>query len=153
MEEQTIDVAARIRKWLGCSVLIGAVIIALVFVLLSRVDQLLVGRGAYAEMPVDEIPAECMDDFRSLDHKEARLCMESSATYLWTESRSYDMWKDRAVIILGWRYRGADSIAKRQVRVELQRNGESWDVVWVGQRWRCKAGRGDGWGWSKKLCS
>ncbi|MBN2002075.1 MAG: hypothetical protein JXA21_01860 [Anaerolineae bacterium] len=38
------------------------------------------------------------------------------------------------------------------MRVDLQRNGDSWDVVWVGERWRCKAGRG-GWGWSKALCS
>ncbi len=152
MEEQTVDIGERIRKWLGCGVLIGGVIAALVFALLTRLDQLLVGRNAYAEIPMAEIPVECMDDFRSLAHAEARACLESAETW-WTESRSYKMGENKAIVILQWRYRSDDSIARRQMRVELQRNGESWAVVWVGERWRCKAGRGSGWCWSKQLCS
>jgi hypothetical protein len=45
-----------------------------------------------------------------------------------------------------------DSVGGIRNRIELKRNQNKWEIVWVGEQYKCQLGRGHQ-DWSDKLCS
>ncbi|MGB3651250.1 MAG: peptidoglycan-binding domain-containing protein [Rivularia sp. (in: cyanobacteria)] len=81
--------------------------------------------------------------FGSLEEEEGRNYEDISITYLRGET---------AVIVQTLVGLADDSLGAIRYRIELKLNQNKWEIVWVGQQYKCQPGRGHQ-NWSDVICS
>ncbi|WP_414586988.1 peptidoglycan-binding domain-containing protein [Scytonema sp. PCC 10023] len=81
--------------------------------------------------------------FSKSEEEEARKSEDISVAYLTRET---------AVIVYTIIGLGDDSVAGMRNRIELKRNQNKWEIVWVGEQYKCQPNRGHQ-DWSGSLCS
>ncbi len=81
--------------------------------------------------------------FSSLEEEEGRSSEDISITYSLGET---------ALIVYTRIGVADDSVGAIRYRIELKRNQNKWEIVWVGRQFKCQSGRGHQ-DWSGILCS
>ena len=81
--------------------------------------------------------------FSNLEEQEGRKSEDISVAYPTRET---------AVIVHSIVGLADDSVGGIRNRIELRRNQNKWEIVWVGRQYKCQLGRGHQ-DWSSSLCS
>lgn len=81
--------------------------------------------------------------FSNLEEEEGRRSEDISVTYSTSET---------ALIVYTIIGVPDDSVNSIRERIELKRNQNKWEIVWVGRQYKCQSGRGHQ-DWSGSLCS
>jgi hypothetical protein len=81
--------------------------------------------------------------FNNLEEQEGRKSEDISVAYPTRET---------AVIVHSIVGLADDSVGGIRNRIELRRNQNKWEIVWVGRQYKCQSGRGHQ-DWSSSLCS
>jgi peptidoglycan hydrolase-like protein with peptidoglycan-binding domain len=85
--------------------------------------------------------------FSNVEEEEGRFSSEISVTY----PEGFVQAKTSVIVhtIIGV---ADDSVNSIRNRIELKRNQNKWEIVWVGRQYKCQSGRGHQ-DWSGTLCS
>ncbi len=130
------------------ALLVAVITAAAVF----RWDLFLTSRSSYLEYTAYETLTGLGHSPQAIASEFATAWCASPSICQLEEIRVFRVAANRAIIVLQTRYLRGDSVEGSQVRIELLRVEEAWNVEWAGMRWRCRPFRGNGPGWTLETC-
>jgi hypothetical protein len=140
-------------KPIGLVILLVALLAAVITVAtVFRWDLLFTGRSGYLEYTAYETQTDWKHSPHAIALDFATDWCDSPSICQLEEVRVFRVASNRAIIVLQTRNLRGDSVDASQVRIELLRVGEAWEVEWAGMRWRCNPFRGNSPGWTVEPC-
>lgn len=140
-------------KPIGLVILLVALLVAVITVAaVFRWDLLFTGRSGYLEYTAYETHTDLKHSPQAIALDFATDWCDSPSICQLEEVRVFRVALNRAIIILQTRNLIGDSVEGSQVRIELLRVEEAWNVEWAGMRWRCRPFRGNSPGWTVETC-
>lgn len=67
------------------------------------------------------------------------------------EVRTYRIDDQNMVVVVTQDGMADDSLAAQETRIDILKQGDTWTILWVGQRWKCRPNRGHE-DWGTDLC-
>jgi hypothetical protein len=140
-------------KPIGLVILLAASLVTVITVAtIFRWDLLFTGRSSYLEYTEYETQIDWKHSPQAIALELATDCSDYPSKCQLEEVRVFRVASSKAIVVLQERYLVGDSVDASQMRIELLRVGETWEVEWSGMRWRCKPFRGNSPGWTVETC-